>query len=268
METILLIVWFVILILLRMKLQGWPKFDSAPDGDGRWIAKPWRESKDYLERITSDLTNGELKNRYAFSGKFRRRQFTISYSPPRQSFIHPLKRKKSELDFTFQIVQKFWLRLLRQVEQPEDQILTGNPRLDNTFCIHSDQPALAVGLLKEQLVTTALLKELFPFDRLEIYRGAARLKILSPAVRGFRRSHLDKLMDRLSVMLDIYEAQKLQITVDVRRASSICPYCREELGDRNENTVTCPSCGTIHHLACWKENKQCTTWGCDSTAAG
>lgn len=263
--------WFsvwVTLFLLRFKV--WLILETPVERNARWLTKPWREGKDYLSRLTSNLTIGEMKNdadRYIFSGTFRRRRFTITYSAvASRSFPWRPNWKKSELEFTFSIIQKFWVRLLPETEQTDGEVVTGDAQLDNKYRIHSDQPAIASSFLTEPSVTRALGK-MFSFDRLELYRGLARLKISNPATQGFRRSQLDNLMDDLSVIIDFYEAQKLQITVDLQPAGSICPYCREEICEGGEISVACVSCRTVHHLACWNENKQCTTWGCDSTTA-
>ncbi len=41
----------------------------------------------------------------------------------------------------------------------------------------------------------------------------------------------------------------------------ICPFCRAEIRE-GEPVKVCPSCGIPHHMACWIENKGCTTFGC------
>jgi len=40
-----------------------------------------------------------------------------------------------------------------------------------------------------------------------------------------------------------------------------CPYCQTPI-HQGENTVVCSWCKMPHHLACWMENGQCTTYGC------
>ena len=40
-----------------------------------------------------------------------------------------------------------------------------------------------------------------------------------------------------------------------------CPYCKTEIKE-GEEVKYCSSCGIPHHLACWEENKGCTTFGC------
>lgn len=43
--------------------------------------------------------------------------------------------------------------------------------------------------------------------------------------------------------------------------NTVCPYCQTpiRLGD---NTVVCSCCKMPHHMECWIENGQCTTYGC------
>jgi hypothetical protein len=43
-----------------------------------------------------------------------------------------------------------------------------------------------------------------------------------------------------------------------------CPYCHDAIHEG----VACKSCGTPHHLDCWRENGRCTTAGCGSTSHG
>ncbi len=45
--------------------------------------------------------------------------------------------------------------------------------------------------------------------------------------------------------------------------TTICPYCRDVLGEA-EAITTCPSCQTAHHEECWQENQGCTLYGCEA----
>jgi hypothetical protein len=47
-------------------------------------------------------------------------------------------------------------------------------------------------------------------------------------------------------------------------AGKVCPYCRFPLKP-GEAVQVCPSCATPHHLECWRENRGCTTYGCQSS---
>lgn len=40
-----------------------------------------------------------------------------------------------------------------------------------------------------------------------------------------------------------------------------CPFCKNKITDADQ-VMVCPSCGAVHHLNCWNENKGCTTFGC------
>lgn len=42
---------------------------------------------------------------------------------------------------------------------------------------------------------------------------------------------------------------------------TVCPYCQTTIR-LSENTVVCSCCKMPHHLECWIENGQCTTYGC------
>jgi len=39
-----------------------------------------------------------------------------------------------------------------------------------------------------------------------------------------------------------------------------CPFCHDELGAAEK--WTCPSCGTVHHADCVKDNGRCAELGC------
>ena len=42
---------------------------------------------------------------------------------------------------------------------------------------------------------------------------------------------------------------------------STCPYCLAPVAE-NEESVTCESCGTAHHIDCWTENTGCCVRDC------
>ena len=50
-------------------------------------------------------------------------------------------------------------------------------------------------------------------------------------------------------------------TGSMNEPMGLCPYCRFPISEKEE-TVTCNSCGVVHHRECWFENEQCTTYGC------
>jgi len=43
----------------------------------------------------------------------------------------------------------------------------------------------------------------------------------------------------------------------------ICPYCKSSLSDLTPPAI-CEDCGTAHHLDCWKANRKCSVFGCQS----
>jgi len=44
--------------------------------------------------------------------------------------------------------------------------------------------------------------------------------------------------------------------------SVICPYCRTEIGEGENERLDCPGCATPHHPECFAENGGCTVFGC------
>ena len=42
----------------------------------------------------------------------------------------------------------------------------------------------------------------------------------------------------------------------------ICPYCRTEVGEAENERKDCPGCATPHHADCFAENGGCTVFGC------
>jgi TM2 domain-containing membrane protein YozV len=46
--------------------------------------------------------------------------------------------------------------------------------------------------------------------------------------------------------------------------SSICPYCRTEIGSAEGEGMECPGCATPHHTDCFQENGGCTVFGCSA----
>jgi TM2 domain-containing membrane protein YozV len=46
--------------------------------------------------------------------------------------------------------------------------------------------------------------------------------------------------------------------------SSICPYCRTEIGSAEGEGMECPGCGAPHHSDCFLENGGCTVFGCSA----
>lgn len=44
--------------------------------------------------------------------------------------------------------------------------------------------------------------------------------------------------------------------------SVVCPYCRTEIGEGENERLDCPGCATPHHPECFAENGGCTVFGC------
>jgi TM2 domain-containing membrane protein YozV len=47
----------------------------------------------------------------------------------------------------------------------------------------------------------------------------------------------------------------------------VCPYCRTEIGEGENERLDCPGCATPHHPECFAENGGCTVFGCPKAAA-
>ena len=46
-------------------------------------------------------------------------------------------------------------------------------------------------------------------------------------------------------------------------AEQSCPFCGDAFG-AEDSLVVCPDCKAIYHSDCWKENRGCSTYGCES----
>ena len=49
--------------------------------------------------------------------------------------------------------------------------------------------------------------------------------------------------------------------------SVVCPYCRTEIGEGENERLDCPGCATPHHPECFTENGGCTVFGCSRAPA-
>lgn len=229
---------------------------APPEGEA------WPDNDEYLRRLVRDLFGGKWEaagNASLFAYSYRGVPLLMKYeygsTPP-------------SLEIAFSVIQKFWLRMLPQTgSDAEDEMLIGNPDLDAMFRIHTDCPDVALPFLSLPVVADALLNAP-DFSRFEIYRGKAKVSILRPGARGFRRSQLDRMLEHMWVVLDTYKQQPgLVIVQQTGGGERLCPYCREQLHPESSPIVACSSCRTPHHQACWTENTQCTTWGCASRTA-
>jgi len=69
-----------------------------------------------------------------------------------------------------------------------------------------------------------------------------------------------------TIMVIFPRKENKSITVVDTQASTKCPYCHDEIVDK-ELSVTCDSCNTIHHADCFSEHNQCSTHACQSREA-
>lgn len=171
------------------------------------------------------------------------------------------------LEFRFALTQKFWLRLLPSKDgQPVDnEIQVGEERIDSRFIIHADQPDVAKAFLTNTQVVEAIT-HMEKVDRLEVYRGSLKAIVLDPQLAGLNARDVDWIFDVLARFKSLYEGQLLAMRIlHTGPSKTICPFCRESLQRDQGTIVTCTDCGARHHLECWRENRLCTTWGCESS---
>jgi hypothetical protein len=194
----------------------------------------------------------------------RNRQVFVEY---RYRNLLPKMQIQGELEIRIPLVQKFWLRLLRQAEDEAaaDEIITKLPELDKHYVIHATQEEAAIDFLKRPSVHDWLLRfPIFP-DRLEIYKGFLRAVINQPYMQKVRREEFEAVVSTLLDLADVYENQQVRLFhVLAATVGQSCPYCRGVFDSSTESIVKCSQCGTLIHEQCWQENGQCTTWGCSS----
>jgi hypothetical protein len=80
----------------------------------------------------------------------------------------------------------------------------------------------------------------------------------------FDRSGFQNAVKALMQLVYWYEMQAA-FKITAIAASELCPYCRSRLDEQIEPVYECKQCHTRIHESCWKENRHCTTWGCDSS---
>jgi len=239
-----------------------------------------QEHESYLESICLDLPRGHFRRSiplttqinsgdgaYLFESMHHDRKFSVEYryhwkqNALRRFTSQPALREQLEVNFP--LVQKFWLRMIsrQQTINMEAGILIGN-EFDENFLIHSNQPNAAREFLNHPYILQNFSR--ITFDHLEIHRGWLRVMIEAPAKREFSMYQLDSTADALCNVAYFYEAQLRTVHVLTQMEdASLCPYCRGELS-ATDAVVECTNCGTLLHESCWKENGQCTTWGCNS----
>ncbi len=175
-----------------------------------------------------------------------------------------------ELEIRVPLVQKFWLRLLRQQEDetPVDELIIGIPQLDKNYVIHANQVQMAENFLTRPVVLDCIIRFPFKLDRLEVYKGFLKAVIAQPYQQRIVREEFENTVQLLLDLIDVYEHQPVENFHVLQSAGDrSCPYCRGFLDSAKDSIVKCVRCGTSLHQQCWQENKQCTTWGCTSESA-
>ena len=210
---------------------------------------------------------------FIYGGVFEGRKVEVHYSY-RVSFRWPRPEEppglwtvRDELEIRIPVIQKFWLRMLPQATEEEyrEEIIVDQDAFDRTYRIHANQREAATEFLQSRVIQERFQKLPISVDRLEIHQGWLKALFLQPKERQMKRSGFESILDHLILLTVAYERQsyRLEIKAD-QEISSLCPFCRSEMM-KNEVVVECVQCSTPLHEACWKENKQCTTWGCNST---
>jgi hypothetical protein len=244
---------FWIVILLKKVRRRSPTIDT---GRPNTIAQQWPDDEEYLSKLcTPILAVPFQEGDYTFYvTTIKRRKASLKY-------FHDTKPKI--LQISIAVTQKFWLRIVPQIGQDlPDEVRIQDKLLDSKFRIHSDQQQMALRILNSPSVSKEF-RDLHPFNSFEINKGKATYVLHNPRDTGFLHHAFQETLNRLSNIIDVYEQQKLDLFIEVLQTdSSICPYCREDLDANEETKVICNLCRTAHHESCFKENKQCTTWGC------
>ena len=208
---------------------------------------------------------------YEFSGLCSQRKVILEY------FYHWRKAwdmqtdaaPDERLEIRFPVIQKFWLRMIFDPdhETQKEAVLLDNPELDSLYMIHSNQPEAAREFLSSQAALQDLRRLPYPFDRMEIHQGWGKAEFYFPARRKFDRMHLEIAVEALARLFSEYEAHSKLVIIATLSPDTHCPYCRELFAESNAQIRKCVQCGAEVHESCWKENRQCTTWGCQSTIA-
>jgi hypothetical protein len=175
---------------------------------------------------------------------------------------------EERLEIRFPVLQKFWLRMILDPNHPFDPeaLVLDEPDMDALYVIHSNQHDAAKSFLSGQPPFPDL-RLYNPIDRLEIHQGWGTAELFFPVRKNLQRMHLEVLTEWLARFFSNYESQsKLVLAVSVV-GDARCPYCRENLEGSIEKIIQCVQCGARLHENCWTENRQCTTWGCQSGIA-
>lgn len=208
---------------------------------------------------------------YQFAGQTLQRPMLVGYSYrwKRMWEIQSDPPSEERLNIHFPLIQKFWLRMILDPGRrtQKEEVILGHPELDYLYVIHSNQTEIAREFLTSQSALIDLQRFPYPLDRLEIHKGWGKAEFHFPARRKFDRVQLAIAVEALARFFSDYETRGKLLIVISPSQDARCPYCREPFADGSSKIVQCGQCHARIHDACWNENKQCTTWGCNSTAA-
>jgi hypothetical protein len=233
-----------------------------------WLATANQESflQTICEEIPGEFYRNTVANRrsYCFNGKFQDRQILLRYSY--SAFRWNPRAGSTELEVQVPVVQKFWLRLVPKAgpQEANDNVSIDETLEDQSFAAHSNQQQAATHFLsdpyiRQQFALLGLIR------RLEIYRGSLNVRYVNAPVLMDRETFHTALKSMMQIVF-FYEMQPA-FKITAISASELCPYCRGRLNERIEPVFECKQCHTRLHESCWKENRHCTTWGCNSTLA-
>ncbi|MCI0413615.1 hypothetical protein L0222_12550 [bacterium] len=241
------------------------------------------KQQEYLETICEGQTGKFLqttnlwkqirnsRGSYQFSGLSSQRKVILEYFYRwRKTWdVQTDAAPDERLEIRFPVIQKFWLRMILDPdhEMQKEAVLLDIPELDSLYIVHSNQPEAAREFISSQAALVDLRRLPYPFDRLEIHQGCAEVEFFFPARRKFDRIHLEIAVEALARLFSEYEAHSKLVIVATSSPDTRCPYCRELFAESGSQIRKCVECGADVHESCWKENRQCTTWGCQSTVA-
>lgn len=199
-----------------------------------------------------------------FEGKYKKRHLFVQYSYTRDRLGNA---GSQELEVQLMVAQKFWLRLreTKKVSDPSS-VIVRRKQGNRSYTMHSNDNAAALHFLNDPVVRKPL--EILPllFDKLEIYRGWLRILFRSFHFLNMTSQEVVATLEGFAGILPFYETWAGGFKMNVSNSSSECPFCKEDLNP-TELLWTCPRCKTSMHDACWRQNGQCTTWGCHRAAA-
>jgi hypothetical protein len=266
---------------LRIELSFPLNLIAVPIAGAAWYFTACiRKQENYLKIITYHLSGRilpatplwtqvrERRGCYRFAGLSLNRPYRVSYFYRWKNAWKLLPRTAPDerLEIQFSVIQKFWVRLILDPNHSsrEDEVLLGIPELDSLYVVHASQPEAARDFFSNQPALQDLRRLPFAFDRLEIHKGVGTAEFHFPARRHFSGIHLELAVEALARLFIEYENRSTLVISILSSQDTQCPYCRESFGNAQSETVQCMQCAAVIHQACWNENKQCTTWGCQS----